>query len=239
VAKGTFKNVGYYRFNRIREAHKLAAWAHAGQKRKEMVHGKKLSYLIHPDGVALLLIAGDASENTVCAGYLHDVQEDAGVTNAQIAEQFGPQVAFLVQEMTEPEGESWHYRKSYKIRRLSQGSLELKLLGAADHCDNLWSIWETLVEEGCKTAEDFKTAKVWSQFKQDYVKQKWYHQESCRAIFANVAIEDLHPLFGKYMRLVERIFGEKIITDLAIRRKVRRRKRNYELNFKPNIKRPG
>jgi hypothetical protein len=85
---------------------------------------------------------------------------------------------------------------------------------------------EALYREGLSTAEEFAKAHVWVNFSQDYKMQKWYHQESCQAIFANLPYEMLHPLFGKYMRIVEKLFGEQVIFDKKARAKVRRRKKN-------------
>jgi (p)ppGpp synthase/HD superfamily hydrolase len=213
-----------YQFAVIREARKLAAYSHSGIFRKEKLKGKRLPYDIHLAGTADLLLGFDACQSVVVAGLLHDCPEDTPTTLAEIEAQFGSKVASLVMRMTEPKGESWDVRKKSKIVALRTGDFDLKLLGSADHCDNLMSLLEAFHEEGLQTAEEFKNAKVWSEFNQPYERQKWYHQESCKAIFANVPLENLSPLFGKLMRLVETIFGEKIIEDPAVRRKVRRRK---------------
>ncbi|MFA5188107.1 MAG: bifunctional (p)ppGpp synthetase/guanosine-3',5'-bis(diphosphate) 3'-pyrophosphohydrolase [Patescibacteria group bacterium] len=162
-------------------------------------------------------------EYLIIAGHLHDTLEDTDLTGKEILKLFGPNVLRLVKAMTEPKYKSWLRRKKYKIRVLRNGDMDLKLLGAADHCDNLLSILEALYREGLSTPEEFAKGKVWANFKQDYKMQKWYHQESCKAIFANVPYDMLHPLFGKYMRIVEKLFGEQVIIDPKIRRKVRRR----------------
>ena len=216
-------SVRYYSFARIRAAQKLAAASHSGKYRKERHKGKRLPSIIHPIGAAELLLGFAAPENVVVAELFHDTLEDTKITEAEIEEQFGEYVLFLVKQMTEPKGKSWQVRKNYKIKVLREGNLDLKLVGAADHCDNLLSLLDALLEEGLKTPEEFQEAMVWSKFKQPYNNQKWYHQEACKAIFANVRLKDLPPLFGKLMRLVEKIFGEKIILDSAVRRKVRRR----------------
>lgn len=216
-----------YRFALIRQARKLAAYSLSGKFRKERFKGKRLPSDIHAHGTADLLLGFDAPESVVIAGLLHDCPEDTKTTVAMIEAQFGAEVASLVQRMTEPKGEPWDKRKRYKIVALREGDMDLKLVGAADHYDNLRSLLDALYEEGLETPEQFKNAKVWAEFKQPYERQKWYHQEACKAIFAKVPLEMLSPLFGKLMRLVETIFGEKIIEDPAVRRKVRRLKADW------------
>jgi len=228
-----FRRIRYYNFGRIRRARLLADDAHAGQYRKERLSRNRLSYSVHTTGVAEYLMAMGADENLVIAGHLHNTLEDTNLTEKEILENFGSYVLALVKFVTEPKGKSWQERKEYKINVLKQGSLATKMLGAADHCDNLLSILEAMRKEGLSTPEEFTHSKVWQNFKQAYQQQKWYHQESCKAIFANVPYEDLHPLFGKLMRLVEIIFGEKIISDPKIRRKVQRRKKEWINPYQP------
>lgn len=218
--------VKYYSFGKIREARLMAADSHAGQFRKEQLSKKRLPYAVHTSGVAEYLMAMGAPEDLVIAGHLHDTLEDTDLTEAEIRENFGQNVLDLVLSVTEPKGQPWQERKEFKIKALRQGNFSTKMLGAADHCDNLLSILEAMYKEGLSTPLEFSRAKVWLNFNQGYAKQKWYHQESCRAIFDNVPNDSLHPLFGKLMRLVEIIFGERIILDRNIRRKVRRRKKD-------------
>lgn len=229
-------HVKYYKFSRIRKAMLLAADKHSGQFRKERLSKKRLPYIIHTDGVAEYLLAMGAPEELIISGHLHDTLEDTDLTEAEILELFGPEVLELVKSVTEPKGRPWLERKEHKIKALFNGSLKTKMLGAVDHCDNLLSLLEALHREGLSTVAEFKNADVWKNFKQGYELQKWYHQEACKAIFANVPYEMLHPLFGKLMRLVETIFGERIITDSKVRRKVRRRKKDqispYQLKEK-------
>ncbi len=232
VDKSLFR-VRQYNFGRIRRARMLAADKHAGQFRKERLSRKKIPYIVHTTGVAEYLMAMRMSEDLVIAGHLHDTLENTDLTESEIYTEFGPDVLRLVEAMTEPKDKSWHERKKYKIKVLREGDSEIKMLGAADHCDNLLSILETLFNEGLTTPKEFAKAKVWKNFKQDYEMQKWYHQESCNAVFDSVPYEMLHPLFGKLMRLVEMIFGEQIITDSKIRRKVRRRKQHWINPYQP------
>jgi len=225
--------VKYYSFGRVRKARMIAADKHAGQFRKERISNKRLPFICHTSGTAEYLMAMRMPEDLVIAGHLHDVLEDTDMTEKEIEELFGPHVLFLVKAVTEPKGKPWPERKKFKINALANGTLEVKLLGTSDHCDNLLSILEALYNEGLSTPAEFAKAKVWHNFTKGYESQKWYHQESCKAVFANVPYDMLHPMFGKLMRLVEIIFGEQVIIDPHARIKVRRRQRDWINPYNP------
>ncbi len=73
----------------------MATRAHAGQKRKS---GEP--YIIHPLAVAATLIDWGMDIDTVLAGVLHDTVEDTNLTLPEIENQFGRDVAFLVDGVT-------------------------------------------------------------------------------------------------------------------------------------------
>ncbi|HWU81894.1 MAG TPA: bifunctional (p)ppGpp synthetase/guanosine-3',5'-bis(diphosphate) 3'-pyrophosphohydrolase [Methylophilaceae bacterium] len=72
-------------------AYRFSAAAHEGQMRKS---GEP--YITHPVSVACILAELHMDTPTLVAALLHDVVEDTGVTNQEIADQFGKQVAELV-----------------------------------------------------------------------------------------------------------------------------------------------
>ena len=72
-------------------AYRFSAAAHAGQTRRS---GDP--YISHPVTVAGILAELHLDTPTVIAALLHDVVEDTGVTNQEIGEKFGKQVAELV-----------------------------------------------------------------------------------------------------------------------------------------------
>jgi guanosine-3',5'-bis(diphosphate) 3'-pyrophosphohydrolase len=100
---------GYTRSDGVRvsayeRADKFAARAHAGQYRKGKPGAAKVPYIEHPRAVARILRdeAGIADDITLQAALLHDTMEDTGVTHAQLAQEFGREVADLVAELTNP-----------------------------------------------------------------------------------------------------------------------------------------
>jgi (p)ppGpp synthase/HD superfamily hydrolase len=73
----------------------FAAVAHFGQKRAS---GE--DFVLHSIAVAELLLEIGRSAKEITAGVLHDVVEDTNVTLIEIEEEFGSEIAFLVDGMT-------------------------------------------------------------------------------------------------------------------------------------------
>lgn len=79
----------------IEKAYHFAAKAHKDQKRRS---GEP--YIIHPLYVAIILSDLQMDKETIAAGLLHDVVEDTVYTKEQIAQEFGDDVALLVDGVT-------------------------------------------------------------------------------------------------------------------------------------------
>ncbi|WP_035767167.1 RelA/SpoT family protein [Butyrivibrio sp. NC2002] len=79
----------------IEKAYQAAAEAHKEQLRKS---GEP--YIIHPLCVAIILADLELDKETIAAGLLHDVVEDTIYTKEQVEEQFGADVALLVDGVT-------------------------------------------------------------------------------------------------------------------------------------------
>ena len=80
---------------KVRTAYKVADAAHLGQMRKS---GEP--YITHPIAVAAQCADWRLDVTALMAALLHDTMEDCGVTKADLAEQFGHQVAELVDGLT-------------------------------------------------------------------------------------------------------------------------------------------
>ena len=80
---------------RVEKAVEMARGAHEGQMRRS---GEP--YITHPLAVMQILEDWNMDEDTIIAGVLHDVIEDTDVTLAEIKEEFGETVAFLVDGVT-------------------------------------------------------------------------------------------------------------------------------------------
>lgn len=208
---------GYWTL-RIRKAIVQVSIWHEGQRRKEA----NIPTNAHFWGVSVLLALSCADEDTIIAGICHDTLEDTPVKPEILGYFFGAEVLRIVQAVTEPPAPaSWQNRKEEIIRRVTSADLKIKLVKCADKLDNLQSINEALKAEGFREGRDNSQAKIWRNFTGDYDKQKWYNQEILKALFANAPIDQLPPIFGTYMRLVELVFGERVILDEAVREQVK------------------
>lgn len=79
----------------IMKAYNLANNEHKNQCRKS---GEP--YIIHPLHVAYTLAQIGLDDSTICAALLHDVVEDTEITNDNIKEQFGEEIAQMVAGVT-------------------------------------------------------------------------------------------------------------------------------------------
>ena len=91
----------------IEKAYKVAYNAHKDQVRKS---GEP--YIIHPLCVAIILADLELDKETIVAGLLHDVVEDTILTDEEIKEQFGADVALLVDGVTKLQQLQYNGEKS-------------------------------------------------------------------------------------------------------------------------------
>ncbi len=196
----------------------MAAEAHKNQKRKE----KDIPFISHPMAVGLLLSLLRAEQDVIIAGILHDTLEDTKLSPETIGDNFGVDVLRIVLACTEIDKTlSWEDRKMEKIKNLQNADLQVKLVTCADKLDNLQSINDQLLTEGCNNPIAIANADVWLNFKRGFESQKWYYQSIVRALFCGMErIFNPPNIFGTLMRLAENIFGEEIIHDQNIRNRV-------------------
>lgn len=147
----------------LHRAIQFATAAHQGQKRK----GSGLDYICHPMEVLQILTQCNASLPVLIAGVLHDTIEDTPVTAQQIHDAFGPQVTALVLHHSEDKGQSWKARKTAAIHQAQAGTLDCKLLIAADKVSNLRS-----------TADDYQKMgdALWQLFRAGRDEISWYYR---------------------------------------------------------------
>ena len=96
-------------FNLITKAFNMAEIHHKGQKRNS---GE--DYIIHPLNVALILADMNMDTQTIIAGLLHDTIEDTDVTFEDIKNDFGEEIANLVDGVTKLK------KLNYKTKRENQ-----------------------------------------------------------------------------------------------------------------------
>ena len=79
----------------VTKAYELAKQLHEGQFRES---GEP--YIMHPVNVAYILAEMKADRDTLCAALLHDTIEDTNITKEEIASEFNPTIANLVDGVT-------------------------------------------------------------------------------------------------------------------------------------------
>ncbi|HCO42894.1 MAG TPA: guanosine-3',5'-bis(diphosphate) 3'-diphosphatase [Gammaproteobacteria bacterium] len=122
----------------VRRAHAYGAHAHAGQQRKT---GEP--YIAHPLAVAGILANLRVDVATLCAALLHDVIEDTAATRTELAEQFGDEVAGLVDavtKLTQIRFETREQAQAAYFRKMMlavAGDLRVILIKLADRLHNM------------------------------------------------------------------------------------------------------
>lgn len=145
----------------------FSAVAHRQQVRK----GSDLPYVIHPVHVAMILLRYGFAEDVVIAGLLHDVLEDTPVHAAELAARFGPNVARLVEAVSEqktagPAKLPWRARKEAQLQRLAKADRDIAALKMADALHNLRSTLADLAHVGDA---------VWGRFRGSADDHFWYY----------------------------------------------------------------
>ena len=88
----------------IRSAYEFAYGHHKGQLRES---GDP--YITHPLAVAQIVVGLQLDHSAISAALLHDVQEDCDVSNKEIADRFGDDIASLVEGLTKLDNLPAHF----------------------------------------------------------------------------------------------------------------------------------
>ena len=112
----------------------FARRAHRGQHRKQ-THEQ---FVEHPIAVANLISEEGFNGSVLAAAYLHDVVEKSGVEPAEIRERFGPDVAGMVDALTDDDSvEGYGERKRALRHQVIGSSRDSVLIYAADRVANM------------------------------------------------------------------------------------------------------
>lgn len=118
----------------------FSARKHEHQRRKNT---DSTPYINHPLGVACILSQyGVTHLPTLQAAILHDTVEDTDTTLAEIREEFGAEVARIVDECTDPPYTASAERKALQIKTAPHKSKEAHQVKLGDKLHNLRSIRE-------------------------------------------------------------------------------------------------
>ncbi len=125
----------------VERAYVIGAEAHDGQRR---IQGDK--YISHPLAVAELLADLKLDSSTIIAAILHDTLEDTHLTKQEMADEFGDEVAKLVDSVSKIdklEFSSPQHAKAENLRRMflaTADDLRVILIKMADRLHNLESL---------------------------------------------------------------------------------------------------
>jgi GTP diphosphokinase / guanosine-3',5'-bis(diphosphate) 3'-diphosphatase len=122
----------------LKAADAAARW-HVNQRRKGPAEEPYINHLVE---VALLVAdaTGGKDTNLVIAALLHDAIEDCEVPRELITENFGDDVASLVEEVTDDKSLPKAVRKDEQVKTAPTKSSRAKLLKLADKISNLRAI---------------------------------------------------------------------------------------------------
>jgi GTP pyrophosphokinase len=113
---------------------RFARRVHLGQHRKQTQE----QFVQHPIAVARLLMDAGYNGPLISAAYLHDVVEKTDVGLDELRERFGPQVASLVDCLSEnPEIDGYGARKRALRRRILNSGGDPVIIYAADRVANM------------------------------------------------------------------------------------------------------
>ncbi len=145
----------------LSSAYLYAYEKHFGQKR---LTGE--DYITHPLNVAYILAEINADSSTLCAALLHDTIEDCEVTEAELEEKFGKEIASLVNGVTKINKLKFTCDNEAVIanhRKILVGLCEdvrILILKLADRLHNMRTIWilsEKKQKENAKETLDILT----------------------------------------------------------------------------------
>jgi guanosine-3',5'-bis(diphosphate) 3'-pyrophosphohydrolase len=145
----------------------IAESFHRGQERKGI---DPAPYLTHPVTVAKILADHGHDDDLVllCAALLHDTVEDTPMTQGELEERFGKEIAGVVAEVTDDKSLPKETRKALQVEHAPHLSRRGKLVKLADKTANLrdladepptgWSDERRLeyVEWACRVVEGLR-----------------------------------------------------------------------------------
>lgn len=121
---------------RVLAAADVAARWHTDQRRKGAAQEPYINHLLEVAHLVTEATGGRDPDLTIAA-LLHDAIEDCGITEAEITERFGADVAALVVAVTDDKALPKEERKRLQIANAAKKSDRAKILKLADKTSNL------------------------------------------------------------------------------------------------------
>lgn len=176
----------------VDQAVAFAMKAHDGAFRK----GTRVPYIVHPLETAVIVSMMSEDEELICAALLHDVVEDAGVSEQELKTLFGQRVTAFVMEETEDKTKSWKERKAATLKHLETASTDSKILILGDKLSNL----------RC-TARDYMAIgeEIWNRFNE---KRKSEHAWYYKGVADRLTELSAYPVCQEYFELCRQVFAD-------------------------------
>src|SRR3989344_3788419 len=183
-------------FPLIKRAYAFAEKAHEGQRRAT---GE--AYIEHPLHVACILADLKLDDVTIAAALLHDVVEDTEFTQKDITNEFGKEIAQIVEGMTKIKTlknlsrEDYHAETIRKVILASIKDIRIILIKLADRLHNMRTIHVFREEKRQRIARDALEIYAPIAHKLGIASIKWELED--------LAFEQLHP--GIYTEIKNKI----------------------------------
>ena len=139
----------------VKKAYKIADKAHSGQYRKS---GE--AYISHPMSVALILAELKLDYLCIVAAILHDCIEDTSITNEDVKNEFGEQVAHIVEgvsKLTSLEFTSSSQKQARNFQKLilaMSKDMRVMIIKLADRLHNMRTIGSMSEEKRIQKAKE-------------------------------------------------------------------------------------
>ena len=174
---------------------------HQGQTRKST----NLPYILHPLGVASLVLEAGGNEDEAMAGLLHDVPEDCGgeARLIEIEQLFGQRVAEIVRACSDTLVEDrndkapYQERKQAHLNHLANADEGILLVTAADKLHNARSIATDFLNQG----DD-----LWARFNGSQKQILWYYE----SMYFLLCRRNLTPTLLTPLREAIKLIGGKV-----------------------------
>ncbi len=208
----------------VKRAHKIAEKAHSGQFRKS---GEP--YISHPLSVALILAELKLDYFCIVAAILHDCIEDTSVTKDDVRNQFGEQVAHIVEgvsKLTNLEFTSSTQKQAQNFQKLilaMSKDMRVMIIKLADRLHNMRTI-DSMSEE-----KKIQKAKETSELHVPIAKRLGLH--SIGVELDDICFQILHP--RKHLvikRKIKKQYGNQKKTINLIKSEIENRLRFEQIN---------
>jgi len=180
----------------VKKAHKLAEKAHEGQFRQS---GE--SYIHHPLAVALILADLKLDYYCIVAAILHDCIEDTSVTKKEVEQEFGSQVAHIVEgvsKLTNLEFTSTSQKQAKNFQKLvfaMSKDMRVMVIKLADRLHNMRTL------DSVSDEKKIQKAKETSELHAPIARRLGLH--SIRVELDDLCFQTLHP--RRYLILKRKI----------------------------------